>query len=345
MKLSCFAWRVLLAIMLSCGMSLFPLATAEESNCPDRTHHACPPTPLENACELPTAADSGIAGGCQFCSEHDPIYDAEVYGLVSDAPADLEVVEKITVVHVAGRQSVTLTAADPGVSTDSPDAVSEAAGVTAESTSLEETEFTFNFEEYEYDYGFDDEPEVAAVAELEANEIDMTEPARDDHLAGDAWNEYGDYDEYGYDEFSVDETVADSEGEQAEEPNHVEVASQVIERNIWGEPINSEVAEPETADQPQTSPDSPSPKALATNDECGWADWDCWYEFEIVQEPAAADTNVDVGNSVRHLKMQTLQILAGSCRHAGRTLQVISDDLMRISGENVAERTSCPQRN
>jgi hypothetical protein len=42
------------------------------------------------------------------------------------------------------------------------------------------------------------------------------------------------------------------------------------------------------------------------------------------------------GSSLRYLERQALRILATSIDHAGRTLQIVSGDLMRISGREVA---------
>jgi len=78
------------------------------------------------------------------------------------------------------------------------------------------------------------------------------------------------------------------------------------------------------------------------DDECGWEDWDCYYEFQP-KEVAESTADIDLGNSLRHLERQALRILANSIDHAGRTLQTVSDDLMRMSDGEVARKNPSKQ--
>lgn len=306
MKLSRFTWRMLLAISISTGMAWNALGHADEGSDP---RPVCPP--VEN---------QGI--------------------------------ETITVFHTQGQQSVTL-------------GRSQCADETSEPAGAEPAEA---FPEAELDsgcQGYKDDGNAVAIEENFTAEPNYGESNRDQNGPGeniraavDPWEEYA-YDEYGYDEYSInDEVVVGSDaGEQAVAANDVEAsdgeASDVREPefNIWGEPIYREVVKAQSGppEEPLEDPSAAETVAVVGCDADWGADqWDCWYEFEepVVEAspPAEAGSNVEVGNSVRHLKMQALQMVARSFDHAGRTLQVVSADLMRISGKSVAQRPAS-QRN
>jgi hypothetical protein len=180
--------------------------------------------------------------------------------------------------------------------------------------------------------------EEASEADLwgEDTEARLAEDASMDSEFDDFW--YEESQESDYDNYWADEPAAvqPSPTEAADSNDLLHPVAQAL--NAMGILPLAELVVVETSPKKLASklPNAaPSGVAAPCDDECGWEDWDCYYEFPQEEVKQQVVETVP-GSSLRHLERQALRILATSIDHAGRTLQIVSGDLMRISGREVA---------
>ncbi len=195
-------------------------------------------------------------------------------------------------------------------------------------------------EESDYDdywNGVEVADEASAVDHWgEDTESELAEDASVDSEFDDFWYEESresDYDNYWADEPAV---VQPSPTEAADSNDLLHPVAQAL--NAMGILPLAELVVVESSPKKLASTlpkAAPSVVVAPSNDERGWEDWDCYYEFPQEEVKQQVVETVP-GNSLRHLERQALRILAMSIDHAGRTLQIVSGDLMRISGREVA---------